>query len=178
MQSVRLVTSALFAAPLPFMSWTHFPVLWYYISNKILSRSHQNSPLGIPFPFPLSCRYKLLFHFTCAGTLKALNRHWKKNYEMEYLMKDGSWALRKIKSCWSWGFIEGIFINLITLKNGFLCMFFKQHQILIKTHCSASTMLSAIDRSNVVFAYDLKQGWQHAAPSLAVWYLLSVFISD
>lgn len=43
-------------------------------------------------------------------------------------------------------------------------------------HCSASTMLSAIDRSNVVFAYDLKQGWQHAAPLLAVWYLLSEFI--
>lgn len=140
----RLVTSALFTAPLPFMSWTHFPVLWYYISNKILSRSHQNSPPGIPFPFPLSCRYKLLFHFTCAGTLKALNRHWKKNYEMEYLMKGGSWALREIKSCWSWGYTKGIFINLITLKNCFLYVFFKQHQILIKTDTAVQAPCSLL----------------------------------
>lgn len=133
MQSARLVTSALFAAPLPFMSWTHFPVLWYYISNKILSRSHQNSPLGIPFPLPLSCRYKLLFHFYMCRDIESPEQALEENYEMEYLMKDGSWALREIKSCWSWGFIEGIFINLIALKNCFLCMFFKQHQILIKT---------------------------------------------
>lgn len=172
MQSTRLVTSALVAA-LSTIHITDFPVLWYYISNTILRRLHQNNPLGIQFPFPQSCRYKLLFHFTCTETLKALNRHWKRKYEMEYLMKGSSWALREIKSCWSWGFIEGFFINLITLKNCFLCMFFQTALNPPRNrHCSGSTVPSTIDRSSVVLAQDSKQGWQCAALLWVLWHFI------
>lgn len=141
MQSTRLVTSALVAAPSA-IRITELISLSFDITFQTKSWADLIRTILRAFNFHSLC---------LAGTndyfILHVQGHWKpwtgtrrKKYEMEYLMKGSSWALREIKNCWSWGFVEGIFINLITLKNCFLCMFFKQHWILIETETALEAL--------------------------------------
>lgn len=144
MQSAEAGNICFIYCPSAIHALNSFPcsLILHFKQNLEQISSKQSSGHSISIPPVLQVQIIISFYM-CRDT-ESPEQALEENYEMEYLMKGGSWALREIKSCWSWGFIEGIFINPITLKNCFLYVFFKQHQILIKTDTAVQAPCSLL----------------------------------